>query len=92
MKTLSKPSLPKIEPKPTSREAMHYDLFKVALQGFCAGAEFHSSNADGLIYNFDSRDQLRLVKHLSFLAWNASNYACQMFEENEELQDFSNHA
>ena len=37
----------------------------------------------------DSQDELRLLKHLCFLAWNAACFAEEMFHENEDLSEFT---
>lgn len=85
-------------PKPPSAPASrvpassdrHYDLFKASLTGLLAGAKFHHTSIDGRALAMDSQDELRLLKKLTFLAWNSASYACEMFaEEDETLQAFS---
>jgi hypothetical protein len=65
-------------------------LFKAALQGLLAGAEFHTVSIDGRAIPLDSKDELRLLKRIAVLAWNAAAYASEMFaEEDDDLKEFS---
>ena len=90
MKTLSQPSKPKTEtPK---RSVSHERMFEIAWNGLLAGAQFYSRDESGVTFYFDSKDELQHLKHLTYLAWNAATYACEMFAEKEELQDFTHKA
>jgi hypothetical protein len=79
---------PRSHPHP--RQERFERLFEVAFGGFCAGAKFHYLHADGGEYHLDARQQLELVRRLGPLAWNATRFACELFNDEEiEVKRFN---
>jgi hypothetical protein len=86
MKTLARPSR-HVKPPPDS-PLTHKEAFKCAFSGLCAGARFYSKGPDGLSFHLDAKDELKLLKHLAYLSYNAASFACAIYND-QEVKAFS---
>ena len=42
-----------------------------------------------MLFKMDREEELRLLKHLTHLAWQTASFAEEMFHGNEDLSEFT---
>ena len=85
------PAKPKkhTQPKPLTYDERHWELYKVAFQGLCAAVKLQVSLADGTVHRaFDDKQELALLRHIAFLAWNGAAFGSELFND-EEIEAFN---
>jgi hypothetical protein len=96
MKTESTPtpkkrSKPHPHPRTPDRQERYFEL---AFTGLLAGIRFEIPRPDGKgVFTLDSKQQLKRLRSVPFLAWNAARFACELFEfdgdEEKEIEAFN---
>ena len=72
-----------------SDERRFFELYKSVLQGLCAGTSFEVSDPDSNgSYRMDSKDELELLEHVAWLAYNGACYASNVYRKGRETAAF----
>jgi hypothetical protein len=85
---ISQPKPQTDSPSTLSHDERHWQLFKASLQGLLAETKFRTPNPDGGVWHLDTKDELQLLKHIAFLAYNAASFACQVYQD-DEVEEFT---